>query len=112
MPPRSTVHVRRWPVGTRATIALSAVLVVVAWVVLAAPAIAATAPPPDTINDFLPEQRNIGDCLGALQRPGCGSEARGGWRQGLIFLALLGGLAVVAARIVIAGRRGSGAETS
>lgn len=68
-------------------------------------AVAAATPPPDTINEFIPENRNLGDCLGTLQRPGCGSEASGGWRQGLIFFAMLTGLLVIAARIIFSARR-------
>ncbi len=65
-----------------------------------APAAAATAPPPTdepavTANPFLPEQQNIGDCIGALERPGCGSEERGGWRQTLVFAIVGVGMAVV-----------------
>ncbi len=65
----------------------------------------ATVPPEDTINPFLPEDRSIGECISALPKPGCGSEARGGWRQGVILLAILVGLAFIAWRIVRAARR-------
>ncbi|NQY57914.1 MAG: hypothetical protein HRT86_15785 [Ilumatobacteraceae bacterium] len=44
--------------------------------------------PPVTDNEFLPDERNLSDCVGALQRPGCGSEARGGWRQTLVFIIM------------------------
>lgn len=56
-------------------------------------------------NPFLPEEANVGDCISALPRPGCGSEARGGWRQTLVFVALAGGLAVIAWRLIVAVRR-------
>lgn len=62
-------------------------------------------PPPVTINDFIPEDRNLSDCIGALERPGCGSEARGGWRQALIFVVVAGGLALVFGRIAWSARR-------
>ncbi len=68
----------------------------------------ATAPddaPPPTINEFIPEDRAIGDCISALPKPGCGSEARGGWRQSLILLAILGGLGFIAWRVVRSARR-------
>ncbi|MFP5488034.1 MAG: hypothetical protein ACLGHQ_06980 [Acidimicrobiia bacterium] len=58
-----------------------------------------------TFNEFLPEQRPLGDCLGALQRPNCGSEARGGWGQTAVFVAILGGLAFIAWRVVATSRR-------
>jgi hypothetical protein len=63
-------------------------------------------PPPITVNPFIPEDRGISDCISALPKPGCGSEARGGWRQGLILLALIGGLSVIGWRIVAGVRTG------
>ncbi len=63
------------------------------------PQVAAAGPvatdPPIATNEFFPETANITDCLGALERPGCGSESRGGWGQTLTLLALVGGLTVV-----------------
>ena len=63
---------------------------------------AATDPtvPPITANPFLPDDRGISECISALPKPGCGSEERGGWHQGLILLALVGGLSVIGWRIV------------
>jgi hypothetical protein len=63
-----------------------------------------TAPPP-TINEFIPEDVAISDCISAVPKPGCGSEARGGWHQYLVAVALAGGLAVVGWRIVAGVRR-------
>ena len=56
--------------------------------------------PPITANDFFPEERDVTSCIGVLERPGCGSESRGGWRQTLILVAIFGGLAVVFANVV------------
>ncbi len=56
-------------------------------------------------NDFVPEDQNLGDCISAVPRPGCGSEAQGGWRQGLVFGALLIGLAFIVWRIVVGARK-------
>jgi hypothetical protein len=69
---------------------------------------AATDPtvPPVTANPFLPEDRGISDCISALPKPGCGSEERGGWHQGLILVALVGGLSVIGWRIVAGIRAG------
>jgi hypothetical protein len=64
-----------------------------------------TIPPNSTINEFIPEDRPIGDCISAAPKPGCGSEARGGWRQGLVMLVLVIGLAFVGWRIVVGVRR-------
>ena len=62
--------------------------------------------PPVTLNEFLPEERGLGDCISAVPRPGCGSKARGGWRQTLVFLAIVGGLGVIGWRVVVGARRG------
>ena len=50
-------------------------------------------------NDFMPQEANLSDCLGSLPRPGCGSDARGGWRQYLTMGVLSAGLAFVGWRI-------------
>jgi hypothetical protein len=65
-----------------------------------------------TINEFMPQERALSDCLGALPKPNCGSEARGGWAQTTVFVALLGGLAFIAWRIVAASRRARAASVS
>ena len=65
------------------------------------------APPPGgTVTDFYPEQEDLSDCIGLVERPGCGSDARGGWRQGLVFAVVVVGLGLIAWRIVVAARRG------
>jgi hypothetical protein len=43
-----------------------------------------------------------------LERPGCGSEERGGWRQGLILLAVVGGLTVVFGNVIRSNRKRNG----
>ena len=60
-----------------------------------------TASPGTTDNPFLPEDANIGDCISAVPRPECGSKARGGWRQGLVFAVVVGAVLVIGARLVI-----------
>jgi len=55
--------------------------------------------PVDTANPFLPENRDVTDCVGTVQRPGCGSEARGGWHQNLVAIAMIGGLFIVFGRV-------------
>jgi hypothetical protein len=64
-----------------------------------------TSPPPVTANEFFPEQRDVTDCIGVLERPGCGSESRGGWRQLLVFGVIAVGLVVVFGKITIEVRR-------
>ncbi len=77
-------------------------VIVVAMAIGTSPAaeVASAAPPPTdeppiTANPFLPERQNISDCLGSLERPGCGSEERGGWRQTLVFVVIGLGLVFV-----------------
>jgi len=64
-----------------------------------------TTPTAVTINEFFPEDRSLGDCISSLPRPDCGSDARGGWRQTLVFVAILAGLAFIAWRIVAQSRK-------
>ena len=104
------------------------VAVVVAVVGFSAGSVARAAPPSDTAppsgpraavgppattfaNEFLPAEANLGDCISALPRPDCGSEARGGWRQAALFGVLAVALAAIGARIAIAVRRRDGAPS-
>ena len=57
------------------------------------------AEPPITANPFFPEEGNVTDCLGTVERPGCGSKARGGWRQTLVFVAMFIGLFIIFGRV-------------
>ncbi len=68
---------------------------------------AAVGGPSTTVleNDFIPEDRDLSECVSALPRPGCGSEARGGWRQTVVFLAIVVGVAFIAWRMVRSARR-------
>ncbi len=59
----------------------------------------------DEANPFLPENRDLTDCIGTLQRPGCGSEARGGWHQNAVAIVMFAGLLVVFGRIAWGVRR-------
>jgi hypothetical protein len=65
----------------------------------------ASTVPDSTINDFIPEQRAISDCISAVPKPGCGSESRSDWHQWLVFIALAGGMAFVGWRVVAGLRR-------
>ncbi len=89
-------------------VALAVALVVAVVVALVPAAVAAGTlddAPPTTINEFIPTERNLTDCVSALPKPGCGSEARGGWHQTAVFGVMVAGLAVIGARIVIGVRR-------
>lgn len=67
-----------------------------------------TPRPPTTANDFFPEDRDLTSCIGVLERPGCGSEERGGWRQALILLAVVVGLTVVFGNVIRSSRKRNG----
>jgi len=60
---------------------------------------------PATVNEFLPEDRDLSDCLSVLPKPGCGSQARGGPQQAAVLGAILGGLAIIGGRIAWSVRR-------
>jgi hypothetical protein len=62
--------------------------------------------PPITANPFLPQDRGLGECISAVPKPGCSSEARGGGHQQLVLLALVGGLAFIGWRIIHGVRSG------
>ena len=62
-------------------------------------------PPPVTVNEFLPEDRALGECISAVPKPGCGSEARGGWHQTLVLVAILVGLALIIWRVTAGARK-------
>lgn len=66
-------------------------------------------PQPDAIgdNEFLPDDADLSDCVGLVERPGCGSEQRGGNDQILLFAVLMAGMAVVFGRVFWAMRKGS-----
>ncbi len=71
--------------------------------------------PSDTVTEFYPESANLSDCLGLVEKPGCGSDARGGWRQTLVFVVLFAGLGVILWRIargISANRAALDAEAS
>ena len=55
--------------------------------------------PSDTVTEFFPESANLSDCVGLVEKPGCGSGSRGGWHQTLVFIALFGGLGVILWRV-------------
>ena len=76
--------------------------------VSAPPASDPTAETPATTvldNEFIPEEANIGDCISALPRPECGSKARGGWRQTLVFVVLIVAMAGIGVRLVFGLRK-------
>jgi len=65
-----------------------------------------------TVNDFVPTERDLSECISAVPKPGCGSEARGGWRQTAIFALVVGGLAFIGWRVVAGARKNLAASNS
>ena len=59
-----------------------------------------TTGPDTTINDFLPQRENVSDCIGAVERPNCGSTAKGGWQMYLTFGVLIAGMSFIGWRVV------------
>lgn len=55
--------------------------------------------PVDTANPFFPEERSVTDCIGLVERPGCGSESRGGLHQNLAAIAMAAGLFLIFGRV-------------
>lgn len=51
-------------------------------------------------NEFLPERENVTECIGAVERPDCGSKAKGGWQMYLTFGVLIAGMAFIGWRVV------------
>jgi hypothetical protein len=62
-------------------------------------------PPPVTANEFLPEDRDLSDCVGLVEKPGCGSEERGGALLNVVFLLVMAGMAFIFWRIIIGVRK-------
>ncbi len=57
-------------------------------------ATAEVGPTPAT-NVFLPANQDLSNCGPGVERPGCGSAAKGGWRMALVLAALLIGMGLV-----------------
>lgn len=82
-------------------------------------AVLATTPPdptvpestitPDTVNEFMDLERDVTTCISSNPLPGCGREPtspgdRGGWQQLLLFGIMLGGMAIIFARVFLSVR--------
>ena len=73
------------------------------------PAPPPTAPPATvpvvTANEFLPTDRDLSDCVGVLEKPGCGSQARGGTAITVVFIIMLLAMVLIFARIAVGVRQ-------
>ena len=58
-----------------------------------------------TANEFLPTDRDLTDCVGVLEKPGCGSEERGGAATTVVFVVMLLAMALIFGRIAIGVRQ-------
>ncbi len=67
--------------------------------------------PPISANDFIPEDQDLTSCVGVLERPGCGSESRGGRHQQYVLVALLFGMIVVFGNVVRGVRKRDSSHT-
>ncbi len=56
--------------------------------------------PVTTDNPYLPVRENVSDCFGAVERPDCGSKAKGGWQMYLTFAVLIAGMSFIGWRVV------------
>jgi hypothetical protein len=68
--------------------------------------------PTVTANEFIPEDRDLSECISALPKPDCGSDARGGWRQAVVLALVLAGTAGIGIRIALAIRRRDASMTA
>lgn len=69
---------------------------------------------PDTLpepNVFIPEDRDLSDCMSSLPKPGCGSEERGGAAQYITFAVLMLGMTFIGWRIFLGVRRRDRSQT-
>jgi len=64
-----------------------------------------TDAPTVTYNDFIPEERDLSDCISAIPKPGCGSDAKGGWRQMLVLGLVVTGLGFIGWRVIAGARK-------
>ena len=83
-----------------ATVAAAGDAMPVAPVTTPVTTVVAETQPPITANPFFPEERNVTDCIGVLERPGCGNENRGGWRQYAVLGVIAVGLLIVFGNVV------------
>jgi hypothetical protein len=71
-----------------------------------------TDTPTVTYNDFIPEERDLSDCISAIPKPGCGSDAKGGWRQMLVLGLVVTGLGFIGWRVITGARKNLAASSS
>ena len=69
------------------------------------PTVPPATAPVVTANEFLPTDRDLTDCVGVLEKPGCGSEERGGAATTVVFVVMLLAMVLIFGRIVVGVRQ-------
>ncbi len=69
------------------------------------PTVPPATAPVVTANEFLPTDRDLTDCVGVLEKPGCGSEERGGTATTVVFIVMLLAMVLIFARIAVGVRQ-------
>ena len=75
------------------------------------PTTAAPGTGPIATNDLLPQQNDLGNCVGTVESANCGSRARADGHTYLVFLALAAGLTFIGWRIARGVRAGDAARS-
>ena len=60
---------------------------------------------PTTVNDLIPTDQNLTDCVGTLEKPNCGSNRKNDVHMYMTFGVLMGGMALIGWRIAVAIRK-------
>ena len=69
------------------------------------PTVPPATAPVVTANEFLPTDRDLTDCVGVLEKPGCGSEERGGTATTVVFVVMLLAMVFIFGRIAMGVRQ-------
>ena len=69
------------------------------------PSVPTATVPVVTANEFLPTDRDLTDCVGVLEKPGCGSAQRGGTATTIVFIVMLLAMVGIFARIAVGVRQ-------
>ena len=108
-----SAHDHRREISRRLSVAAAAAIAAITFIAIGASSVSAEEgtdvgdanTPTVTYNDFIPEERDLSDCISAIPKPGCGSEAKGGWRQMLVFGLVISGVGFIGWRIVAGARK-------
>lgn len=110
---QSSAHDHHQKISRRLSVAAASAIAAITLIAISAGSVSAQEgtdvgdvnTPTVTYNDFIPEERDLSDCISAIPKPGCGSEAKGGWRQMLVFGLVVSGVGIIGWRIVTGARK-------